>query len=106
MSIELRVDDDWIHNANCSMTPETFKELTGTKIDLTKRIGKDIYVVREKGHLYFYDRQFIIGAKYQHNGKIYKCEHLTKTGAAVFSRVGKNLEVIHSTEPLAFRIIE
>lgn len=78
-----------------------FQELTGSKLDLKKRIGKSIVVQRSKGHLYFYDTQFIVGEYYIFDNKPYKCSYIDKNGKAILSY---KMHTITMSEPLALRI--
>lgn len=87
------------------MSFQMLRDLTGTKIDLEKRIGRTIRAYRSKGHLYFYDEQFIEGEKYIHDNVVYRCDHINpKLKIAILSKVGNNLKVLCSKEPLEFRI--
>ena len=101
MSITFKIGDRTVHGPESVITLDVFKELTGTKIDLNKRIGKQIVVQRGKGHLYFYDIAFIVGEYYIYNNLPYKCSYINANGTALFSH---KMHTVTLSEPLAFRI--
>jgi hypothetical protein len=102
MSITFLVSEEVLFRAiDESISWEAFRELTGTKIDLDKRIGKQICIQRSKGHLYFYDTKFIVGERYIYDGLPYKCSYINANGTALLSY---KMHTVTLTEPLAFRI--
>lgn len=102
MSITFAIGDGLtVHCAESVMTFDVFKELTGSKIDLNRRIGKRIVVQRSKGHLYFYDTEFIVGEYYIYDSKPYRCSYINKNGTAILSC---KMHTITMSEPLALRI--
>ena len=102
MSITFIVLDNELHfGTTYSISFDSFKELTGTKIDLEKRVGNTILVKRDKGHLYFYDDRFILGESYIYQREPYKCSYINSNGTALLSN---KMHFITLSEPLAFRI--
>jgi hypothetical protein len=79
-----------------------FELLTGIRINLWQRIGKSIYIMREKGHIYLYDTEFIEGQLYYKDKICYKCERVNN-GKALLSPIG-SMNVITSNTPGEFRI--
>lgn len=77
----LFVSQDRITNEYCNLRWDAFGFLTGSKLDLSKRIGKQINVIRDKGHLYFYDAEFLLGEHYKYNGEDYKCCYINNNTA-------------------------
>lgn len=94
-------EDVLFYGATQSISFEVFKILTGCKLDLNKRIGKQLTVLRDKGHLYFYDSEFILGEKYVWNNKVYECTYITKDKEALLA---KDMDVITGLKPSQFRI--
>lgn len=101
MSVSLMVDEERLCTLDTTIPIDMFRDLTGTKIDFVKRIGKVIYIQRSKGHLYFYDTKFIEGEKYIYDGLPYKCSYINANGTALLSY---KMHTVTLSEPLAFRI--
>ena len=101
----LAVTRNYLANATNALTWEAFKELTGSKIDLNKRVGKEIYLYRDGGHVYISDTEFIVGEKYKKSLSIFECKYLNEDGTALLAAINNNLSTLTSKEPLEFRII-
>jgi len=99
------VHDGYLTSGKEVLTFSTFKELTGSNIDLSKRIGKEIVTTRQNGHVYVHDTEFIVGEKYKYWKGTYLCEHITEAGTALLSFIGNRITTITSTEPLAYKIV-
>lgn len=100
----LFVTQDRLTNETCKLTWNDFEFLTGSKIDLSKRIGKQISVLRSKGHLYIYDSEFIVGEKYknEYSSIIFTCNYINDNKQALLSH---EMNVITVSNPSNYRIV-
>lgn len=84
---------------------ELFEHLTGKRIDWEKRAFTKVTSTRVKGHIKLYDEKFIVGEHYKKNGKIYRCDHINKTGVAMLTPQGNVLKVIATSESNEWEIV-
>lgn len=81
-----------------SISWTSFLLLTGKQIDLVKRVGKKIRVIRRSGHVYVSDHEWIPGENYKQDKIEVICCHVTKD-LALLSKKG-SMKVITSNKPL------
>jgi len=76
-----KVYDNYIHNGRDTIMYNTLELIAGKKIDLSKRLNKDIYIVRENSYIKIYDMFFIENEYYKKDNIIYKCEYINNNNA-------------------------
>lgn len=85
------------------ITQATFMLLTGKNINLQKRIGKRINVVRERGHIYIEDREPIEGEIYSIGGKNFICKYVDEKGIGLLSAVDNSMALLNLEGPLRIK---
>lgn len=103
--MSFKVHDGYLTSGEDKLSFSTFKELTGSNVDLSKRIGKEIVITRQNGHVYVHDTEFIVGEVYKYIKGSYICKHVSETGIALLAYQGRKILAITSTEPLAYKIV-
>jgi len=80
-----------------------FNILTGKKIDFQKRIGKNIRVLRGRGHVYILDHEWILGQIYRKDNIEAKCYHITEDMALLSIR--DSMKIVTSDRCLDWIVI-
>ena len=80
----------YIADKNNIIDNETFILLTGKDINLTKRIDKQIVLLRKLGHTYIFDEHPIEGEVYIIDNKIFKCTYVEEN-SGLFSTLDNKM---------------
>jgi hypothetical protein len=105
----LFVSNGKLTNELCKLTWHDFEFLTGVKVNLTKRIARQVRVLRIKGHTFLSEATFLQGCKYaklDRPSNILECVYVSNE-EVILKDIKEDMRILHVTNNATdYRIIE